>query len=332
MKRFPAFWLTDAWQGRMLQPLAWAFSAAAARRRVRLERVASGLRRPVPVLVVGSIFVGGTGKTPLTEWLCRRAAELGARPGIVLRGYGGYAETWPVDVAPGTDPAMAGDEAVLLARRTGAPVVASPDRVAGRDRLIERFGCDLVISDDGLQHYRLPRDAEIGVLDHERGLGNGRCLPAGPLREPPARLEEVDMVVGNGGPVRGSPYWFELVAGVPLPVRADVAHDVPPAVGWRVHGVAGIGHPERFFDTLRSRGYRVVTHAMADHQVYDAEDLSFGDGDVIMTEKDAVKCQALDDGRLWYLPVEARPDAATAAALEALLHRLTGRGGGRTTA
>lgn len=320
--RLPEFWLHDGPGARLLSPLG-ALTAAVARRRLRRHRQGVGVwRAPVPVLVVGNLFVGGSGKTPLVIWLTERARALGRRPGVVLRGHGGRARDWPRRVTAGSEPAEVGDEAVLIARRSAAPVAVGPDRPAAVRHLLAASSCDLVISDDGLQHFALGRDAEVVVLDAARGLGNGRCLPAGPLREPATRLATVDLVVANGGATAYSPYWFALEPGALEPVGQGGGP--PPARGARVHAIAGIGHPERFFAALRARGYDVIGHPLPDHHVPRARELDFGDGlPVIMTEKDAVKCARLDRGGLWMLPVTASPDEATVTALDALLEGLT---------
>lgn len=319
----PAFWLRDGVVARVLAPLAALYAGGAGLRRIAYAR---GWRRayraPVPVVVVGNLFVGGAGKTPLVIWLARAALARGFRPGVVLRGYGGAASDWPRLVGPESDPALIGDEAVLIARRAGVPVVAGPDRAAAVRRLLAEGGCDLVLADDGLQHYRLARDAEIAVIDAARGLGNGRCLPAGPLREPPSRLDDVDLVIGNGAPAGPNGLCYRLA---PESLRrVDGGDGAAPEPGERVHAVAGIGHPERFFATLEELGYLVARHAFPDHHRYREADLDFGDAQpVIMTEKDAVKCGAIARADLWCLPVTATPDARTADALEALLTRVS---------
>lgn len=324
MRGLPAFWLTDSSPiAAALAPFEWLFRRLAARRRRRQ----SARARPggVPVIVVGSIFVGGTGKTPFTIWLAEQAARAGFTPGVMLRGYGGRARDWPRRVGVDSDPAEVGDEAVMIARRTGLAVVAGPDRITDRDEL-ERLGCDLVIADDGLQHYRLARRAEVVVLDAARGLGNGRCLPAGPLREPPERLRTVTLVVGNGGAVDERGYQYRLRPGRLLPVVApsvDAEPPQPPKPGSRVHGVAGIGDPQRFFASLSAMGYDVVPHAFADHHAYRERDLAFGDDlPIVMTEKDAVKCAAIGRDGLWYLPVTAEPDERTRGIIDRLLARI----------
>lgn len=315
MASLPRFWLQGGWPAATLAPLGAAVAALARRRR---ELYRAG-RRPserlsVPVIVVGNIFIGGTGKTPLVAWLAEELRGRGRRPGILLRGYGGRSRHWPRDVGPDSDPGEVGDEAVLLARRSGLPVVAGPDRPAAGRRLLE-LGCDVLVSDDGLQHYRLQRDLEIAVVDGQRGLGNGRCFPAGPLREPPDRLQEVDLVIANGASEL-TPYAFRLQ---PEPLRPLRAGDRPAPAG-RVHGVAGIGNPGRFFEALRGLGLEVIPHAFPDHHPYLPEDLGFGDGlPVVMTEKDAVKVLPWADTRMWCLPVRAVPEPAAGEALNRLV-------------
>lgn len=316
--RLPAFWLRDGTPARLLSPLEALFRAVVRRRRAAYLAGRRPVDRlPVPVVVVGNIFLGGTGKTPLVALLARRLRQSEHRPGIVTRGHGGRV-SGPLDVHPDTTPALAGDEAVLLARRTGVPVVADRLRSRGARTLLEHHGCDVVVADDGLQHYALGRDREVVVLDARRGLGNGRCLPAGPLREPPERLDSVDLVLANGGehPLAAGHFTLEPEALRPVGQRSGE----PPPPGSAVHAVAGIGHPERFFDALARQGFRVTPHAFADHHRFRAADLQFGDRQpVVMTEKDAVKCTALDDGRLWYQGVEARLSPRGEEALQRLL-------------
>lgn len=313
-------WLTRVWYGEAggaawLRPLAVLFGAV-----VRLRRAAyrAGWLRsePVgrPVIVVGNLSVGGTGKTPLVIELARRFRERGLKVGIVSRGYGGRARA-PMLVSEASGPEVAGDEAWLMYRRTGGPVAVGRDRAAAA-RLLVQAGAGLILSDDGLQHYALARDAEIVVIDAGRGLGNGRLLPAGPLREPPARLAEADAVVLNGGP---RPEWpqaipMRLVPGDVLPLDGrQTARPLAAFAGQRVHAVAGIGNPGRFFAMLRAHGLVVEEHPFPDHHAFAASELGFGDpSPVLMTEKDAVKCASFHDARLWYVPVRcelAPPDA-----------------------
>ncbi len=301
-----------------LAPLEGLFRAGSALRREAYRR---GWRRqvrlPVPVVVVGNLSVGGTGKTPLVAALAGELAAVGRRPGILTRGYGGRAQRWPQAVGPGTDPALVGDEPVLLARRTGLPVAAGPDRAAAA-RLLLEAGCDLVLADDGLQHLRLARDLEIVVVDGARLLGNGRCLPAGPLREPPARLAGADLVAvlgglppGGGGLPAGSSFPFSLVGQEAMAVAGEgQARPLAAFRGAPVHAVAGIGHPGRFFAHLHAAGLEVLEHPFPDHHRFRSGELDFGDGlPVLMTEKDAVKCARLPEARRrpwWFVPVTAR--------------------------
>lgn len=261
---------------------------------------------PVPVIVIGNITVGGTGKTPLVIWLAQLLAQAGYRPGIVTRGYRGKSPAWPVTVTATTPARIAGDEAVLLARRSSCPVMAGPDR-AGSARQLAAQGCNVILSDDGLQHYRLARDLEISVIDGSRRFGNGLCLPAGPLREPLSRLGNVTLRVTNGIPAAGE-IGMHLEAMGFLNLAATTAPVLAEHFSSRVHAVAGIGNPERFFTTLRELGLSIVPHAFPDHYAYRPEDLEFGDDrPVIMTEKDAVKCEPFAKPNYWVLTVSAQP-------------------------
>lgn len=292
-----------------LRPLAALYGAISLARRRRLQ--AAAIRLPVPVIVVGNISVGGTGKTPLVIALVELLRSWGWSPGVVSRGYGGHAPRYPwrVDAADG-DPAQCGDEPLLIAQRTGCPVVVAPDRVAAARQLLP-LGVDIIVSDDGLQHYRLARDVEICVVDGGRGLGNQALLPAGPLRETPARLAEVDLVVVNGGGWRTAPCAPIIDMALQLDEAWALAGGARRAldsfVGVPVHAVAGIGNPERFFAALEAHGLRIERHVFADHHRYRASELRFADGaPVLMTEKDAIKCRAFADLRYWAVPVQAR--------------------------
>jgi tetraacyldisaccharide 4'-kinase len=316
-----------------LLPLSWLFGAIAATRGVFYRRgILPSVSLPVPVVVVGNLTVGGSGKTPLTLWLVERLRENGWRPGIVSRGYGGAGKVEPV--SPASDAAAVGDEPLLLARRSGVPVFVGRDRVAaGRALLTAYPECDILVSDDGLQHYRLARSVEIAVFD-SRGMGNGRLLPAGPLRESPGRLARVTALVGNGGisvtPPAGVPAFPMSLVGqrfVALddPRRTCSAADLS---GKTLHAVAGIGNPARFFAQLAGLGLEFLPHPFPDHQVFRAADLAFAQGGVLlMTEKDAVKCAGLELAEAWMLPVEAHlggsPDGASL--LHLILEKLDGR-------
>src|SRR5690606_19487888 len=256
-------------------------------RRVRID---------CPVIVVGNLVAGGSGKTPLAIVLVERLRAAGFNPGVATRGYGRDDAGTPRWVDADTDPALGGDEPVLIAYRTGAKVRADADRAAAARALVEA-GCDIVVCDDGLQHYRLRRDIEIEVIDGRRRYGNGQLLPAGPLREPAARGERVDfrvLNVGSGAAEAGFGEWpMRLVADHAQPLVGGRPVSLSALAGKRVHAVAGIGDPEHFFDMLRGHGIAVVPHAFGDHHRYNAGDLRFGsDLPVLMTENDAVKCRA----------------------------------------
>lgn len=264
---------------------------------------------PVPVIVVGNITVGGTGKTPLVIWLVEALYRAGHRPGVVSRGYGGQGNTRPQVVNAESNPAIVGDEPVLIARRTACPVAVAPRRVMGARKLIADYGCDIIICDDGLQHYALDRNVEIAVIDGKRRLGNGRCLPAGPLRETAARLRSVDISVVNGEAMAGE-CRMQLVGTSALSLDDPrVKRDLAEWKGATVHGVAGIGNPERFFGHLRGQGLNIIEHPFPDHHRFQASDLCFTDDlPVFMTEKDAVKCRDFSKPHYWYLPITARLD------------------------
>ncbi len=324
----PKFWLQEPerwWPTRLLAPLAALYRGITALRRQAYER--DWLDRPpspVPVIVVGNIFVGGTGKTPFVAWLAETLRQRGHRPGIVARGYGGRAGRGPRWVAVTDEASDVGDEPLLLAQRTGVPVYVGSDRPAAV-RAAADAGCTVVISDDGLQHYRMRRVIEIVVLDAERRLGNRRLLPAGPLREPPQRLDEVHLVAVNGGVTAESDTAFSLVAGEPLSLCAEgCAWPGGPA-----HAVVGIGNPERFRATLEALGIEADLHVFPDHHAYQCGDLAFGDTrPIIMTEKDAVKCRHLPGAeQAWFVPVSLAPNAALEEAVDGLLTRCIEEGG-----
>ncbi len=331
--------LLRLWYGAQRPPLplrllARLFALVVALRRLGYRHLWPPAALAVPVVVVGNLTVGGSGKTPVVLALAEHLTQAGMRPGIVLRGYGGRRRTPVRRVRPDDDPGEVGDEALLLARRSGAPVVVAAARRAGAEALIAA-GCSVVLSDDGLQHYGLPRTLELAVIDGARGLGNGHCLPAGPLREPPARLAEVDVVIVNGEgelpPMAPAPvYSLRLVAAAAVNLRSGERRPLAAFADRQVHAVAGIGHPERFFAMLRSHGLRPLVHALPDHYAYEPVSLDFAPPlPVLMTEKDAVKCAEFASADCWYVPVVAQLPPALFAQLDA---RLRGAGvpGSRT--
>jgi tetraacyldisaccharide 4'-kinase len=317
MFSYPVAWTRFTWLTLLLTPLSWLFSAVVALRRVLYKAgVLRSERLRVPVIVVGNISVGGTGKTPLVLWLAAQLHNSGLRPGIISRGYGGTNKS-PRAVQPGSNAAQCGDEPVLLARHSHCPVWIGRDRVAVAHALLATHpDCNIILSDDGLQHYRLARDAEIAVIDGARGLGNGLLLPAGPLREPPSRLDEVDAVVVRGPATQIAPPRHAMTlqpAGLRNLRDANRRVDANHFNGLRVHAVAGIGNPQQFFDTLTRIGVAHTSHAFADHHAFTAADLTFSDCDaIVMTEKDAVKCEAFASDKHWALQVDARMDKGDA--------------------
>ena len=337
-------WIERHWQSvtpvsALLYPLSLLFGAVVkVRRALHAGGISPSTRLPVPVIVVGNITVGGTGKTPLVLWLAEFLRARGLKPGIICRGYGGRSRS-PQRVAPTSDPLVVGDEAVLLARRGGCEVWAGADRVAAALALLAAPApCDVVISDDGLQHYALARDLEICVVDAGRGFGNGWLLPAGPLREPPSRLAQVDAIVVNHD-IRDEPH--PTLAGLPDTVPrinmrvegrqfrnlANPAQCVGPEHfrGRTVHAIAGIGNPQRFFSLLRLFGLDIAARPFPDHHPFTAADLAYaGTETVLMTEKDAVKCRRFAKNTHWELAVDAAPGPALGERVLQLLEKRRG--------
>lgn len=315
--------LVDAWYGdaawiRMFAPLAFLYRQITGWRKSWLER-RNQWHSPVPILVVGNISVGGTGKSPLVIGLVNHLLSQGYRPGVVSRGYGGRSVHYPLEVTSGSPAGEVGDEPLMIYRRTGVPVVVDPDRVGAARYLLDQHQCDVVISDDGLQHYALPRDVEVAVIDGARGLGNGLCLPAGPLREPPSRLKEVDLVVVNGEPEL--PEGCQAKSFTSMKVRPTRLVNLKTGetrlpetlAGEQVHAVVGISNPERFFASLSNLGCMMTPHQFPDHHAFEPGDFSFSDSRmVVMTEKDAVKLDSLslEGDHYWYLEVNAVFDPA----------------------
>jgi tetraacyldisaccharide 4'-kinase len=304
----------------LLAPLGWLYCAVSVlrARAYRAGLLTSGAAG-VPVIVVGNLSVGGTGKTPFVLWLAKHLRARQLRPGIATRGYGGR-QTRPVLIAPDDPAAQVGDEPALLARRAGCPIAVGRDRLAAARLLAARGGCDVVITDDGLQHYRLRRDCEIVIVDGERGHGNRRCLPAGPLREPPSRAGRADLTVVNGG---GAGSAMTLIPGAAVSLYdADRRRELRDFRGGPVTAVAGIGNPGRFFRMLRAHGLEPTERPYPDHYPFSEADWAQWPAPVLMTEKDAVKCAAARLPDVWVVPVDAVPDPDVVAALNRILDRL----------
>lgn len=299
------FWYKKGILSYLLLPFALLFSGLVALRRW-LYRIGifTQFRPPVPVIVVGNICIGGTGKTPLVMAIVNFLKAKGYHVGVVSRGYKSHADSYPYHVTLQSSAHQAGDEPLLICQKTGAPVIIDADRVRAVQKLLANYPCDVIVTDDGLQHYALSRDVEILVVDGSLRFGNGFLLPAGPLRESVHRLQQVDFVVANGN-AQANELFMELVPGeVYRQNMPEERHALITFRGQKVHAVAGIGNPQRFFQLLRAHGIDIIEHAFADHHSYTHEDLNFAEAyPILMTEKDAVKCSDLQHDTIWVVPV-----------------------------
>ena len=330
-------WVEQVWYGESraywpLLPLSWLFAGVARIRRALYKR--GWLRSEAagaPVVVVGNLTAGGAGKTPVTVWLANKLQARGLRVGIVSRGYRGDIGRVPVAVTQTSDPQVVGDEPLMMAQRCGCPIVVHPDRRAAARLLVEQ-GVDVIVADDGLQHYALKRDYEILVVDGVRGFGNGRLLPAGPLREPPSRAAAVQQIVINGSPAPKvlaqlpatvSRHEFRLQPTAARRLDGAAERALSDFAGERVHAVAGIGNPRRFFDMLERAGISVEAHPLEDHASLSVGALELGAGEtLLMTEKDAVKCRDVSLPNAWFVPVDVSGlDASWVDDIEQLARR-----------
>ncbi|QKN82524.1 tetraacyldisaccharide 4'-kinase [Scandinavium goeteborgense] len=312
----------------LLLPLSWLYGLVSGVIRLSYRLgIKKAWRAPVPVAVVGNLTAGGNGKTPVAIWLVEQLQQHGIKAGVVSRGYGGKAAHYPLLLTSDTTPDEAGDEPVLIYQRTGAPVAVSPSRSDAVQALLAAHDLQIIITDDGLQHYRLARDVEIVVIDGVRRFGNGWWLPAGPMRERASRLKSVDAVIVNGGVPRAGEIPMQLRPGMAVNLKTGEKRSV--ALLTDVVAMAGIGHPPRFFATLESCGVQPVkTVALGDHQALSAADvqaIATRKQTLIMTEKDAVKCRAFAEENWWYLPVDAVFDDEQALRLIQKLVSLTQR-------
>ncbi|MFK7730060.1 MAG: tetraacyldisaccharide 4'-kinase [Pseudomonadales bacterium] len=308
--------LNESWYGdkqwtKRLRPLSGLYKTAARLNKPNLKDVYTS---PLPVIVIGNISVGGAGKTPLVIHVCELLQSKGWRPAVLSRGYKSNIEQYPYVIGNNDDAARVGDEPLMLSHRLNIPVCIDAQRSRGARLLLARQLCDVIVCDDGLQHYKLARDVEVAVIDGQRMLGNGLCLPAGPLREPAKRLDTVDLVVCNGEPAHDeircdAVMQLEVHSFVNLQSgeRLSLVDFVEMNAAAPLHAIAAIGNPARFFALLDHLGFVFDQHAFPDHHTFDAQDLAFDDDKaLLMTEKDAVKCKTIADERCWFMQVSAQ--------------------------
>ncbi|MBG2710387.1 tetraacyldisaccharide 4'-kinase [Proteus mirabilis] len=301
-------WSGKSWFYILLLPFSWLYGAITLLRRFAYQKGwLASWKAPVPVVIVGNLTAGGNGKTPVVIWLVEQLIQQGFKPGVVSRGYGGKSDHYPLLLTSDTSPSMAGDEPVLIHHRTGAPVAVAPNRRDAVKALLAQYELDVIITDDGLQHYALQRDYEIVVIDGQRRFGNGWWLPAGPMRERAGRLNSVDAIIVNGGVSQGNE--ISMVLEGDIAVNLKTGEKKPVQQIKKAVAIAGIGHPPRFFNSLHEIGIELITtKAFSDHSDYSAQELQDLTPDLeplIMTEKDAVKCQHFAQDNWWYLPVSA---------------------------
>lgn len=320
---WPRFWTHTTWQTQLLKPLGALVCLVAQRRLHKFQQHPPKTPAKTLVIVVGNIVVGGTGKTPFIQWLVQQCQALQLRVGIVSRGYGGQSKVWPLSVNALSDPKQVGDEPLLLALTTGCPVVVSPKRPEAIEQLLAEQALDVIISDDGLQHFAMGRDLEIVLVDAQRQFGNGFCLPAGPLREPKSRLEQVDFVVYNGQMESGK--WQMHLQPVGFRQVNDPNHFMVLPEFVKAHSkveftaMAGIGNPQRFFATLRELGLSLQEKPLNDHHAFTPADFLPEQGlgnPILMTQKDAVKCRDFAPDSAWYLEVAPQCSAQFAAVVQ----------------
>lgn len=301
-------WYKDFFIAALLMPFSFIYMDVVRFRRWQYKTGRKTVTKvSVPVVIVGNLTVGGTGKTPLVIYLAKQLQEKGFKPGVISRGYGAESETWPQRVTADSDVSAIGDEPILIVEQTKCPVAVGPIRVDAAKLLIEEAGCDVILSDDGLQHYALARDIEIIVIDGERRFGNNYCLPAGPLREPQERKYEADFTVCNGGEAEEDETLMQLEGDVAINLQTGEQKSLYEFGELQCHALAGIGNPERFFKHLQKYHISSSYDEFPDHHVFTESEISYNKADAIfMTEKDAVKCKTFASNKHWFVPVQAR--------------------------
>lgn len=314
-------WYKDHFIGTWLMPLSFIFTDVVKFRRWLYKKGYKTVEKlPVPVIIVGNITVGGTGKTPLVIYLVEQLKAAGFTPAVISRGYGGQSATWPARVNADSDAALIGDEPLLIAQQTGCPVAVGPVRADSARLLLENASIDVIISDDGLQHYALYRDIEIAVIDGLRRFGNNFCLPSGPLREPQERIQEVDFVICNGGEAEENEILMQLDGVYAVNMQTQERKPLVEFRDMQCHAIAGIGNPQSFFDLLEKQGVACQAHPFPDHYAYTEKDIRFNTAQaILMTEKDAVKCRSFSSAQHWYVPVKATVESGFMEKLIALL-------------
>ncbi len=299
-------WYEDVFIATWLTAFTMLFiDIARFRRFLYRKNILKTITLPCPVIIVGNISVGGTGKTPLVIELAKQLQQSGYRPGIISRGYGGK-NCGAVAVTANSSPIQVGDEPILIAKKSACPVAIATKRAEAAQLLLNQTDCNIILSDDGLQHYALKRNIEIAVVDGERRFGNNNCLPGGPLREPLERLNEVDFIIVNGTAQEEREIPMSITADIAINLKTGAKKTLTEFKGQNCHAIAGIGNPERFFNLLTAQGLETQNHPFPDHHLFKAKQINFKDSlPILMTEKDAVKCTEFATDKHWYVPISA---------------------------
>lgn len=315
-----AIWYGGQAPGPLLRALSWIFKHASKFRRwLYKSKLFKSHQVKVPVIIVGNITAGGGGKTPMVIWLVNHLKSKGYRPGIISRGYGGKRKVEPMFVTPQANAAATGDEPLLMARNTQVPVMVGKDRVKAAKQLIAQYNVNVVVSDDGMQHYALKRDAEIIMLDASWQTGNNHFIPAGPLREPLSRLQTANLVVYKGS-LEGHLHYTMTIQSIYKLNNPSIERELSGLRNQKIHAMAGIANPDSFFKLLSKHGLAVIKHPLPDHHTYSEQDFTFSKEDLIlMTEKDAVKCAEYTDKDIWVVKVAAQPSELAEETIDTLI-------------